>query len=180
MSSLSAPSLLPIPPLPDSLPPSQQQELLPVTDKGKMPAEAAVESRVEEVVVNVPPTPSTLTAASLVDNSEVAIVMPTSARSLRGQSSRSFVARTSSAPAPGSSATPIIAPSDLDCYLRIGMVPAGSGETAQQARTRHNENETHLATFLTTLERNIVSQDRVHRERVEELALISKTVPLCV
>lgn len=109
----------------------------------------------------------------------VQVVGPTSARSLRGQSSKSFAARNKDSPVtvvPGSSANPIIAPANLDSYIRIGMVPAPTGETAQQARSRHNANETHITTFLTTFERNVASQDRVHRDRMEELGLLIQEV----
>ena len=182
MSALTAPrqaSLLPIPPLPDDLPPLQQQDLLAPADKGKETAVASLVTGEDKTVMVVQSTPTTLTTSSSMDGNDApTTVQPTSARSLRGQSSRSFASRNkdSAAPTPGSSANPIIAPSDLDCYLRVGMVPASSGETAQQARARHNDNETRLAAFLTTMERNIASQDRLHRERVEELSLISKAV----
>ena len=182
MSALTAPSqagLLQIPPLPDDLQPLQQQDQLPTADKGKGAAVASLVTGEDKTVMVVQSTPTTLTTSSSVDGNDApTIVQPTSARSLRGQSSRSFASRNkdSAGPTPGSSANPIIAPSDLDCYVRVGMVPASSGETAQQARARHNDNETRLAAFLTTMERNIASQDRLHREHVEELSLISKTV----
>ena len=108
------------------------------------------------------------------------IVGPTTARSLRRQSSRSFAARnkgsSSTSVIPGSSANPIIAPADIDCYVRVGMAPAATGELAQQARTRHNVNKTQIATFLATLECSISSQDRMHRERMEEIALLIQEV----
>ena len=112
--------------------------------------------------------------------SAAVIVGPTAARSLRRQSSRSFAARnkgsSSALVVPGSSANPIIAPADIDCYVHVGMAPAATGETAQQARTRHNVNETQIASFLATLERSVLSQDRIHRERMEEMALLVQEV----
>lgn len=52
------------------------------------------------------------------------------------------------------------------------MVPASPGETAQQARARHNENETHVATFLANMERIVAAQDRTYRERTDEQLLL--------
>jgi hypothetical protein len=109
--------------------------------------------------------------------STMPIVPPTSSRSLRGQTSRSFSkGKETAAPAPGSSATPIIAPSDIQALTRVGMTPAASGESAQGARGRHNENEARVATFITNLENVVAMQGREHSDRLQELTLLVRNV----
>jgi hypothetical protein len=105
------------------------------------------------------------------------LVPPTSARSLRGQTSRSSMKSKETTPAvQGSSANPILPPSNLQALLRVGMVPGASNETAQQFRARHNENEGHLAAFAANLELTAATHDREHSQRMRELTLLIQEV----
>ena len=167
--------VLVIPPLTES--PLRMQDHS--VEKGKAAAQSPPDpDAMDQDEVSLPGLKSQPPMPLLEDAAAAALVRPTSARSLVRQSSRSFVARKRDLPTVvhGSSANPIIAPTDLDCYVRVGMAAASPGETAQQARTRHNENETHIATFLDALERSSAAQDRLHRERLEELLLLVKEI----
>ena len=105
------------------------------------------------------------------------VVPPTSSRALRGQTSKSFSKGKEPALAvPGSSASPIIAASDVQALLRVGMTPAAASETAPQARARHNENEARLAEFVTSIEANVAAQSREHSRRLQELTLLVREV----
>lgn len=100
-------------------------------------------------------------------------VPPTSSRSLRGQTSRSFAkSRDPTSPVAGSSATSIIGSSDIQALARVGMKPAAVSESAQQARGRHNENEARLADFVVSLERDAAKQSRELSQRLRELTLL--------
>ena len=112
-------------------------------------------------------------AALLPPTSPTPPVLPTSSRSMRGQSSRSFSkTRDSVMAVQGSSATPIIASSATQALQRVGMAPAGAGESANAARARLNENEARLAEFVTSLEERAVKQDREQSQRLQELTLL--------
>lgn len=163
-------AMLHIPALPDPL---LHEETLSV-EKGKgVPVD---DNATDQDVLSATSRPKSLPPPSLQGDS--ALVPPTSARSLVRQSSRSFAARNKDSPpvvpavVPGSSANQIVTPSDLDCYTLVGMTAPAATETAHHARIRHNANETHIAVFLASLESNINSQDRVHRDRLEEVLLL--------
>ena len=116
----------------------------------------------------------TLGNESLVPlQSPTPVVPPTSSRSLRGQSSKSFSKGKDVALAvPGSSASPIIGEASLKALHHIGMKPADTSESAQQARSRLNVNEARLAEFVAKLEQTAAIENREQSKRLQEVSLL--------
>ena len=167
MTQISSQKLLDIPPITPTDPDS------PIKGPNlTIDVEAAVESFNAVTAENAPlPSPSP-------------VVQPTTNRSLRGQSSKSFQkGKDATLATPGSSASPTIVPRDVQAMVRAGMQPAAAGETAPVARARHSENEARLASFVVNLEQTVSVQIqtvnvqlREQTQQMQELALLVKEV----
>jgi hypothetical protein len=105
------------------------------------------------------------------------MVPVSSDRSMHNQTSHGFTTRAKAkGVVVGFRATPIIAPSDIECFLHIGILPPPASETAAQAQAWHTENKAHLAAYVVNLEHSTSSYHHITCERIDELTLLIHTI----